>query len=183
MSQSGNEQNLTIGGGCFWCLEEIFRHLKGVVDVTSGYAGGHVENPTYREVCNETTGHAEVVQITFEPEVITVHELLGIFFSIHDPTTPNRQGNDVGSQYRSIILYDSPQQEAAAYEVMEQVDRDHIWNAPLVTEVKPLERFFPAEREHERYYAQNSQQPYCQLVIAPKVRQFRQQFADKLVDA
>lgn len=164
----------TLGGGCFWCLEAVFRRLRGVQEVTSGYAGGHVPNPGYREVCRGTTGHAEVVQLRYDPDELDYRELLEVFFAIHDPTTPNRQGADVGPQYRSIILYHDPEQEAAAREIMDELARD--LDDPVVTELAPLEAFYPAEEEHHRYYERNPGQAYCRLVIDPKLGTARERF-------
>lgn len=169
-----------LGGGCFWCLEPVFQQLKGVLEVEPGYAGGHVPNPTYEQVCTGTTGHAEVVRIQFDPETVTFRELLEVFFSVHDPTTPNRQGADVGPQYRSIILYNSQEQKETAEAVIQELNEQGIWENPIVTEVEPLQEFYPAEDYHRDYYRRNPAQPYCQLVIAPKVQRFRQQFAAKL---
>lgn len=170
----------TLGGGCFWCLEAVYSELQGVEQVVSGYAGGHVRNPTYREVCSGATGHAEVVQITFDPSVISYRDLLRIFFTIHDPTTLNRQGADVGTQYRSIILYHDETQKQTALEVMEEVMRQGLWPNPIVTELKPFDAFYPAEEYHQRYFARNPLQPYCQVVIAPKVAKFRKQYFERL---
>ncbi|MDE2335475.1 MAG: peptide-methionine (S)-S-oxide reductase MsrA [Rhodospirillales bacterium] len=170
----------TLGGGCFWCLEAIYLGLRGVTGVKSGYAGGTVANPTYREVCGHTTGHAEVVQITFDPQDVTYEDLLRVFFTIHDPTTKDRQGNDVGPQYRSIILAHDAAQEQAARAVIAEVAAAQIWPAPIVTEVVRLEQFWPAEREHDDYFARNPQNPYCQAVVAPKVLKFRKHFAERL---
>lgn len=170
----------TLGGGCFWCIEEIFRHLKGVEQVTSGYAGGHTKNPTYEEVCEGNTGHAEVVQIVFDPRTITFEEILEVFFSVHDPTTLNRQGDDIGPQYRSIILYHSPEQEQTARQVIKRFEADGPWKDPIVTELKPFDTFYPAEDYHHRFFELNPFQPYCRIVIAPKVANFRRRFAQKL---
>ncbi len=163
------------GGGCFWCLEAIFQEVIGVQQVLPGYAGGHTPNPTYEQVCSDTTGHAEVVQITFDPDRISYETLLKIFWTIHDPTTPNRQGNDVGSQYRSIILYRSAEQKATA-ERLRRTFAEPLWEKPVVTEIKPLDIFYPAESYHRNYFARHPEQAYCQLVIQPKVQKFRQQF-------
>lgn len=171
----------TFGGGCFWCLEAVFERLRGVESVVSGYAAGHVPTPSYREVCSKTTGHAEVVQITFDPREVSYRDLLEVFFTIHDPTTPNRQGGDVGPQYRSIILHHSPEQEATATEVMEELQREGVWPASIVTEVEPLEAFYPAEEEHQGYYRRNPAQGYCQAVIAPKVAKLRSRHLERLV--
>ena len=174
------EEIATLAGGCFWCLEAVFADLRGVARVVSGYSGGHVENPTYKEVCGETTGHAEVVQITFDPQVVSYRELLEVFFTIHDPTTLNRQGGDVGTQYRSAIFYHSPAQQETAAEVIAELERARVWDAPIVTEVVPLQIFYPAEDYHQEYYQNNAGQPYCRAVIAPKVSKFRQKYLEKL---
>ena len=170
----------TLAGGCFWCLEAVFLRLRGVQRVESGYAGGHVENPGYRAVCTGTTGHAEVVQIDFDPEVITYRELLEVFFAIHDPTTLNRQGADVGTQYRSAIFYHDEAQKQAAERTIGELEEQKIWDDPIVTEIVPLERFYPAEDSHREYYDRNPEQGYCQVVISPKVAKLRQKFAEKL---
>lgn len=171
----------TLGGGCFWCLDAAFRQLEGVEKVESGYAGGQVANPTYRDVCTGTTGHAEVVQVTFDPSVISYRDLLGVFFTIHDPTTKDRQGADVGPQYRSIVLYHTPEQRDTAEQVIEELNRNQVWDNAIVTEVAPLTAFYPAERYHQDYYANNPGQPYCQIVIAPKVAKVRKAYFDRLV--
>lgn len=173
-------QKATLGGGCFWCLEAVFQQLRGVTEVQPGYAGGHVPNPTYEQVCTGTTGHAEVVQITFDPDVITYQELLDVFFSIHDPTTPDRQGDDVGPQYRSIILYHDDEQRRIAEEVIRELEQSGAWSDPIVTQVVPLEAFYPAEEYHKDYFRRNPERAYCRLVIAPKVEKFRRRFSDKL---
>jgi peptide-methionine (S)-S-oxide reductase len=170
----------TLGGGCFWCLEAVYVELRGVEKVVSGYAGGRVKNPTYREVCSGATGHAEVVQVTFDPAVVSYTDILRIFFTIHDPTTLNRQGADVGTQYRSAIFYHDEAQKEAAIVVMNEVAQQRIWSNPLVTELAPLERFYPAEEYHQDYFARNPMQPYCQVVIAPKVAKFRKQYFAQL---
>jgi peptide-methionine (S)-S-oxide reductase len=170
----------TLGGGCFWCLEPVFDDLRGVVSVESGYAGGHKANPTYEQVCSGNTGHAEVVQVTFDPRQISYADLLRIFFSIHDPTTLNRQGADVGTQYRSIILYHSPEQKKTAEEVIRSLQEQGIWERPIVTQVVPYDTFYPAEDYHQEYFANNPRQPYCNVVIAPKVAKFRKQYAEML---
>jgi peptide-methionine (S)-S-oxide reductase len=181
LSMNGEKhETITLGGGCFWCLEAVFEELKGVRLVTSGYAGGHVPNPTYEAVCRKDTGHAEVVQVSFNPEEISLREILDIFFTIHDPTTPNRQGADVGSQYRSIILYHSPEQKAVAEKVIKGLEEEKVWSAPIVTEMHPLETFYRAEEEHEQYYRRNPNQPYCQIVVEPKVAKLRSKYRDKL---
>jgi peptide-methionine (S)-S-oxide reductase len=170
----------TLGGGCFWCLEAVVEQLRGVERVVSGYAGGHVPNPTYRQVCGKSTGHAEVVQVTFDPQEISFRELLEVFFTIHDPTTPNRQGADVGPQYRSIILYHSPEQKKIADGMIAEVERQGVWSDPVVTEVEPLETFYSAEEEHQGYYRRNPNQGYCRVVIAPKVAKLRSRYLEKL---
>lgn len=171
----------TLGGGCFWCLDAAFRQLDGVESVESGYAGGHVVQPTYRDVCTGTTGHAEVVQVTFDPSVISFRDLLGVFFTIHDPTTKDRQGADVGPQYRSIVLYHTPEQRDITEQVIDELNRGHVWDNPIVTQVVPMTVFYPAERYHQDYYANNPNQPYCQIVVAPKVAKVRKAYFDRLV--
>lgn len=170
----------TLAGGCFWCLEAVFEQLQGVARVESGYAGGRRPNPTYEQVCSGATGHAEVVQVTFDPAVTSFEELLEIFFTIHDPTTLNRQGADVGTQYRSAIFYHSPEQKETAERVIEALAAEGIWEAPIVTEVTPLTAFYPAEGYHQEYYRRNTAQPYCQAVVAPKVAKFRSKYRAKL---
>ena len=170
----------TFGGGCFWCLDAVFRDVRGVEQVVSGYAGGHVPNPTYEQVCTGTTGHAEVTQITFDPSVVSYADLLKVLFAIHDPTTPNRQGADVGPQYRSIILYHSPEQKAEAERVIAELTEANIFGAPIVTQVVPFDTFYPAEGYHQDYYARNPNQGYCRAVIAPKVAKFRAQHLAQL---
>ena len=170
----------TLAGGCFWCLEATFVELRGVEQVRSGYAGGTVPHPSYEQVCTGHTGHAEAVQITFDPAVIAYADLLDVFFVIHDPTTLNRQGADVGTQYRSAIFYHSPEQQAAAQRAIAQLEAAGLWTDPIVTEVVPLEAFYPAEDYHRDYYARNPNQGYCQVVIAPKVAKVRKQFFEKL---
>lgn len=171
-------ERATLGGGCFWCLEAVYLELRGVVSVKSGYAGGHLANPTYEQVCGKRTGHAEVVQVEFDPREISYQELLDVFFTIHDPTTKDRQGNDVGPQYRSIILTHSAEQAATAQAAIASAQAH--WDAPIVTEVVPLERFWPAESVHDDYFARNPQNPYCAVVVAPKVAKARKAFVDKL---
>jgi peptide-methionine (S)-S-oxide reductase len=170
----------TLGGGCFWCLEAVYLQLRGVHKVVSGYAGGRRPNPTYEQVCSGTTGHAEVVQVTFDPAIISFRELLDVFFTIHDPTTPNRQGPDSGTQYRSAIFYRSPEQERVAREAIADFTSQEVWDDPIVTEVTPLERFWPAEAYHQNYFANNPGNPYCSVVIAPKVSKARKHFFEKL---
>ena len=170
----------TLAGGCFWCLEAVFDQLKGVESVESGYSGGHVPNPTYAQVCQDNTGHAEAIQVTFDPQVISYRDLLQVFFSIHDPTTLNRQGNDVGAQYRSAVFYHDEEQKKTAEEVIQALTEAHLWDDPIVTELAPFNAFYMAEDYHQEYFAHNSFQPYCQVVIAPKVAKFRKQFVDRL---
>ncbi len=170
----------TLGGGCFWCLEAVFDQVKGVDSVESGYMGGGRPDPTYEAVCTGTTGHAEIIQIRFDPSVISFRELLEIFFGIHDPTTLNRQGNDAGTQYRSAIFYHTAKQEATAKEVIEKLTKDALFNSPIVTEVVPASTFYIAEPYHQEYFVQNPSQPYCSYLIGPKIAKFRQQFANKL---
>jgi peptide-methionine (S)-S-oxide reductase len=173
-------ERATLAGGCFWCIEAVFDMLKGVDSVVSGYSGGHVANPTYKQVCSETTGHAEAVQITFDPEILSYQDLLNIFFSVHDPTTLNRQGNDVGTSYRSAIFYHSPEQKATAEQVIAEITAQKLWSNPIVTEVKAFDKFYPAEDYHQEYFANNPIQPYCMIVVAPKVSKFRKKFIDRL---
>ncbi len=173
-------QMATLGGGCFWCLEAIYRQLRGVSEVVSGYAGGHVPHPDYESVCTGRTGHAEVVQIHFDPAVISYDDILRIFFTVHNPTTLNRQGADVGSQYRSVIFYHNSEQKAIAERIMAELATNGVWSDPIVTELSPYEVFYAAEAYHQRYFQRNLHQGYCQVVIAPKVARFRQQFMDRL---
>jgi peptide-methionine (S)-S-oxide reductase len=180
MTVQQDREAATLGGGCFWCLEAVFNELRGVESVVSGYAGGHVEDPTYEDVCGGRTGHAEVVQVTYDPGVITYRDLLDMFFTIHDPTTPDRQGADVGPQYRSVIFYHGPEQQAEAVRAIADLNDEGIWKDPVVTEVLPLETFYPAEAYHKDYFARNPGQGYCQVVIAPKVAKVRQQHRERL---
>jgi len=173
-------ETATLAAGCFWCVEAVFDDLKGVRDVVSGYSGGHKENPTYQEVCSETTGHAEVVQIRFDPKELTLKELLQVFFTIHDPTTLNRQGGDIGTSYRSAIFYHSDEQRRIADEVIAEFTAEGIYDNPIVTEVEPVDKFWPAENYHQEYFANNPNQPYCAAVVAPKVAKFRQKFLSRL---
>jgi peptide-methionine (S)-S-oxide reductase len=177
---NGNLELATLAGGCFWCLEAAFDDLRGVERVDSGYAGGHVDNPSYRQVCGGTTGHAEVVQVAFDPTVISFEDLLDVFFTIHDPTTLNRQGADVGTQYRSAIFHHSPEQKATAERVIAQLEASKVWDDPIVTEVAPLETFYPAEEYHRDYYRRNPNQGYCQVVIAPKIAKLRSKHMQRL---
>lgn len=180
MSSHAGLETATLGGGCFWCLDAVYREMEGVEEVTPGYAGGHVDAPTYRQVCSGATGHAEVVQVRFDPTVMPYREVLEVFFSIHDPTTRDRQGADVGPQYRSIILTHSDAQRQTAEELIAHLEEEAVFGAPVVTEVEPLERFWPAEPEHHAYYERNPGQAYCRVVIAPKLAKFRRRFADRL---
>lgn len=173
-------ETATIGGGCFWCLEAIYQDVEGVHQVVSGYAAGHVENPTYEQVCSKTTGHAEVTQITYDPSLISFEDILYIFWRIHDPTTLNRQGNDVGPQYRSIILPHNDEQMEIAKRSMAEADASDLYANPIVTEIEPLTVFYPAEGYHQNYYKSNPNQSYCRFVIDPKVNKFRKSFKDKL---
>lgn len=173
-------ETATLGGGCFWCLDAVYRDLRGVTAVVSGYAGGQQANPTYEQVCAKGTGHAEVVQVSFDPQLISFADLLRIFFTIHDPTTKDRQGADVGPQYRSIILTHSPEQRQTAEAVMAEIGAAGIWDGKLVTELVPLERFWPGEAEHQDYFTRTPYSGYCRAVIAPKVSKFRKTFADRL---
>lgn len=173
-------QTAVLGGGCFWCLEAVFDNLRGVKSVESGYMGGHVEKPTYRQVCGGNTGHVEVIRIMFDADEISFPELLDVFFTIHDPTTLNRQGNDVGAQYRSVIFYTSDKQRLQAQEAIAGINASHAWPDPVVTAIEPAKEFFIAEDYHQEYFANNSYQPYCQFVVAPKVKKFQQKFGEKI---
>jgi peptide-methionine (S)-S-oxide reductase len=170
----------TLAGGCFWCLEAVYDDLRGVTDVVSGYAGGAVPDPSYEAVCSGTTGHAEVVQVTFDPEEVSFRDILRVFFTIHDPTTLNRQGNDVGTQYRSAVFPHSPEQEAVTREVIAELEREGVWDGRIVTTVEPLGEFYPAESYHQEYFRRNPYQSYCQVVVAPKVSKFRKQYLGQL---
>lgn len=175
---STNVETITLAGGCFWCLEAVYDEVKGILSVDSGYANGHVVNPSYRAVCNGDTGHAEVVQIKFDPSVITFKDILNIFFTIHDPTTLNRQGADVGTQYRSGIYYHTAEQKDIAEQTIRELDAQKIWDQAIVTEVEPLKNFYIAEDYHQEYFAKNPYQPYCMAVVAPKVSKFRKHFLE-----
>jgi peptide-methionine (S)-S-oxide reductase len=177
MSES---QTITLGGGCFWCVEAVMQPLRGVRRVVSGYAGGHVPNPSYREVCGGRTGHAEVVRVTFDPDEVSLRDLLTVFFATHDPTTPNRQGADVGPQYRSAVFYETPEQKRTAEAVIADLEAEGVYDDPIVTELAPLEAFYEAEEHHQDYFARNPRQPYCQAVIAPKVAKLRRTYLEKL---
>ena len=177
---SNQFETATFAGGCFWCLEAVYDEAKGVLSVESGYSNGHVANPSYRDVCNGNTGHAEVIQIKFDPAIISFRDLLNVFFTIHDPTTLNRQGADVGTQYRSAIFYHSPEQKAIAEQTISELNAQGIWNSPIVTEVEAIKDFYIAEDYHQEYFARNQNQPYCQAVVAPKVAKFRKHYLDLL---
>ena len=180
MQDESRTETATLGGGCFWCLEAVYNELRGIERVISGYAGGHVPFPTYEQVCSGRTGHAEVVQVTFDPRTISFREILEVFFTIHDPTTLNRQGADAGTQYRSAIYFQSPEQEQTARDVIAETTASGIWKNPIVTEVAPLDRFYPAEGYHQNYFERNPYQPYCQIVIAPKVAKVRSEYLTRL---
>lgn len=180
MNPTHSREVATFGGGCFWCLEAVFEQVRGVDRVESGYTGGDVKNPTYQQVCGGATGHAEVVQVTFDPATISFRDILQIFFATHDPTTLNRQGADVGTQYRSAIFYHTPEQKRIAEELIAELNAAKIWPRPIVTEVAPLEQFYGAEDYHQGYFRGNPGQPYCQAVVEPKVAKFRKRFADRL---
>ena len=175
-----NLQTATLAGGCFWCLEAVYDEIKGVHSVESGYAGGHMDNPTYRAVCNGDTGHAEVIQVHFDPNVVSYRDLLNVFFAIHDPTTLNRQGADVGTQYRSAIFYHDDEQKRIAEELIKELNTQEIWDRPIVTQVEKLDKFYMAEDYHQEYFARNPYQPYCMAVVAPKVSKFRKHFLEML---
>jgi len=175
-----NQETATLAGGCFWCLEAVYDEIKGVLSVESGYSNGQVRNPTYQDVCNGDTGHAEAVRIQFDPSVISYRDLLNVFFGIHDPTTLNRQGGDMGTQYRSAIFYHSPEQKETAETLIHELSEQRIWNSSIVTEVTAAETFYIAEDYHQEYFAHNQFQPYCQAVVAPKVAKFRKHFLELL---
>jgi peptide-methionine (S)-S-oxide reductase len=181
-SNSEQYETTTLGGGCFWCIEAVFLDVKGIISATSGYSGGHIKNPAYREVTTGRTGHAEVVQLTFDPSIITYREILEIFFHLHDPTTLNRQGADVGTQYRSVIFFHNEEQEKTAREVFAEIDASDLWENPLVTEITSLKEFYVAEDYHQNYYKNNPNQPYCTYVISPKMQKLRHLFRDKLIN-
>jgi len=173
-------ETITLGGGCFWCVEAVFDDLQGVDDVVSGYMGGKTANPSYEDICTGATGHAEVVQVKFDPAVISLRDILEVFFAVHNPTTLNRQGNDVGTQYRSAIFHHTPQQKQVAKEVIDSVGNGKVWDAPIVTEVVPAVTFYPAEDYHQEFFRRNPHQGYCMAVVSPKVSKFRQKFAARL---
>jgi peptide-methionine (S)-S-oxide reductase len=179
MTTAGREV-ATLAGGCFWCLEAVYDEVKGVDSVESGYMGGHNARPTYEQVCSGETGHAEVVQVTFDPSIVSYKELLAVFFVIHDPTTRDRQGNDVGTQYRSAIFYHSADQKRVAEQTIRELDAQKVFDAPIVTQLQPAETFYPAENYHQEYFQRNSSQPYCQFVVAPKLAKFRRKFLDRV---
>jgi peptide-methionine (S)-S-oxide reductase len=174
------QETATLGGGCFWCLEAVYQELEGVISVTSGYMGGHVDNPTYDQVCGGGTGHVEVTQLVFDPAVVSFRDILNVFFTIHDPTSLDRQGNDVGTQYRSAIFYHSEEQKRVAEEAIEELNLEGIRSKPIVTEVRPAETFYPAEDYHQEYFSNNPNQPYCSYIVAPKVKKFREKFAARM---
>jgi peptide-methionine (S)-S-oxide reductase len=174
------QEIVTLGGGCFWCLEAVYDQMEGVLSVESGYMGGARPNPTYHDVCTGTTGHVEVVQVTFDSEITTYREILEVFFAIHDPTSLDRQGNDSGTQYRSVIFYHTDAQKTVAEEMIRELNAEGVWPDPIVTEVRPASTFHVAEDYHQEYFANNPRQPYCSFVVAPKVRKFREHFASKL---
>lgn len=176
----GKLETATLGGGCFWCIEAVFKELQGVEEVVSGYAAGSMEDPGYEAVCAGDTGHAEVVQVTFDPAILPYRQVLEVFFTVHDPTTPDRQGADVGDQYRSIILTHSPEQERAARGIIAELERGKVWDDPIVTQVEPAGKFYPAEEHHQDYYRRNPSQGYCQAVIRPKLDKFRKSWSAKL---
>jgi len=171
---------VTLGGGCFWCTEAVFDELKGVESVESGYSGGTVPNPTYKQVCGGDTGHAEVIQVTFDPKVIALKQILRVFFTTHDPTTLNRQGGDSGTQYRSCVIYRDAAQKTAAVQVIQEITAEKIWGGKIVTTLEPFQKFYKAEDYHQEYFARNGDQPYCQVVIAPKVAKFRKHYLEML---
>ena len=175
-----NLQTATLAGGCFWCLEAVYDEIKGVESVESGYSGGKAMNPSYQDVCSGMTGHAEVVQVKFDPDVVSYRDLLNVFFGIHDPTTLNRQGADVGTQYRSAIFYHNDEQKAVAEQAIQDLNAQHIWDRPIVTEVAPFDKFYKAEDYHQEYFANNPFQPYCMAVVAPKVHKFRKHYMEML---
>jgi peptide-methionine (S)-S-oxide reductase len=177
---SGRRETATLAGGCFWCLEAVYNRLQGVEQAVSGYVGGHTEHPSYQEVCSGRTGHAEVVQITYDPIQVSYRDLLEIFFAIHDPTTPNRQGNDVGTQYRSAVFWHTPEQKRTAEELIAELAAEDAFADPIATEIQPAGTFWPAEDYHQRYYDLNPQQPYCRFVVGPKLAKFRAKFATRL---
>jgi peptide-methionine (S)-S-oxide reductase len=180
---SGNmatQEIATLGGGCFWCVEAVYQELEGVLSVTSGYMGGRIQNPTYEQVCSGSSGHVEVAQLAFDPAVVSFRDILNVFFTVHDPTSLDRQGNDVGSQYRSAIFYHSEEQKRVAEEAIREIDAEGIWSKPIVTEVRPAEVFYRAEDYHQEYFQNHPNQPYCSYIVAPKVKKFREKFAAQM---
>jgi peptide-methionine (S)-S-oxide reductase len=173
-------ETAVLGGGCFWCLEAVYQQMEGVLSVESGYMGGRTPDPTYREVCGGSTGHIEVVRVVFDPGIASYREILEVFFATHDPTTRDRQGNDTGSQYRSVIFYNSEEQRATAEQIVRELNAEHIWPDPIVTDIQPAQPFYRAEDYHQEYFRNNSQQPYCSFVVAPKVKKFREKFANRV---
>ncbi len=183
LSTTSNQQGrevATLGGGCFWCVEAVFAELNGVEKVESGYSGGQVTNPTYRQVCSGTTGHAEVIQVTFDPHIVSFREILRVFFDVHDPTTLNRQGGDVGTQYRSAIFYHTEEQRKAAEDMIKELNTAKTWSAPVVTEIAPFEKFYRAEDYHQEYFKLHGEEPYCRVVVAPKMSKFREHYGERL---
>ncbi|MDX6190057.1 peptide-methionine (S)-S-oxide reductase MsrA [Flavobacterium sp. Fl-318] len=178
--KASNLETITLGGGCYWCVEAVYENLNGVKSVVSGFSGGKVSNPSYEEVCSGTTGHAEVVQITYDKTVTDINEIFKVFFTVHDPTTLNRQGADVGTQYRSVIFYNNPQQKAAAESIIAQLNKAKVYSSPIVTKIEPFTKFYKAEDYHQNYYANNKNQPYCKMVIQPKIEKFEKVFKDQL---
>jgi methionine-S-sulfoxide reductase len=178
--KASNLETITVGGGCYWCVEAVYENLNGVKSVVSGFSGGKVANPTYEEVCTGTTGHAEVVQITYDKNVTDINEIFQVFFTVHDPTTLNRQGADVGTQYRSVIFYKNEEQKKAAESIIAELNKAKVYNSPIVTKVEPFKVFYKAEDYHQNYYANNKSQPYCKMVIQPKLEKFEKVFKDKL---
>ncbi|MEL1252690.1 peptide-methionine (S)-S-oxide reductase MsrA [Flavobacterium sp. DGU38] len=178
--KESNFETITLGGGCYWCVEAVYENLEGVKSVVSGFSGGKVDNPTYDEVCTGTTGHAEVVQITYDKNITNINEIFKVFFTVHDPTTLNRQGADVGTQYRSIIFYKNEEQKKAAQNIITDLNKAKVYNNPIVTKVEPFSKFYKAENYHQNYYTNNKNQPYCKMVIQPKIEKFEKVFKDKL---
>lgn len=180
VKKTSNLETITLGGGCYWCVEAVYENLNGVKSVVSGFSGGKVANPSYEEVCTGTTGHAEVVQITYDKTVTDINEIFKVFFTVHDPTTLNRQGADVGTQYRSVIFYHNPQQKKAAESIIAELNKAKVYDSPIVTKVEPFSKFYKAEDYHQNYYANNKNQPYCKMVIQPKIEKFEKVFKSKL---
>ncbi|MBP1223975.1 peptide-methionine (S)-S-oxide reductase MsrA [Flavobacterium sp. 1355] len=180
VKKTSNFETITVGGGCYWCVEAVYENLNGVKSVVSGFAGGKTANPTYEEVCTGTTGHAEVVQITYDKTITDINEIFRVFFTVHDPTTLNRQGADVGTQYRSVIFYKNPEQKKAAESIIAELNKAKVYNSPIVTKVEPFTKFYKAEDYHQNYYSNNKNQPYCKMVIQPKIEKFEKVFKDKL---